>query len=148
MENTLEKFPRARERVRCMIICVCGMIGSGKTEYAKRQKGIISDFDEIGTKEGQIKYTLNMDRKAEKVYHTTCFPTKAEREAFSGKAVKYLWINTGFNQCRENILKRNRKRDVENITDTLEKNREIFKKYEHSCILFEVINIFETGEKW
>lgn len=131
-----------------MIICVCGMIGSGKTEYARRQKGIISDFDEIGTKEGQIKYTLNMDQKSEKVYHTTCFPTKEEREAFGDREVKYVWINTGISQCRENILKRNRKRDVENIAETLAKNKEIYRKYEYSCIPFEVMNIFETGEKW
>ena len=131
-----------------MIVCVCGMIGSGKTEFARKKEGMLSDFDEIGTKEEQINYTIKMDLKGRTVYHTTCFPTKEERKAFNGREVKYVWINTGFNKCRKNIMKRGRKRVVENIRDTLAKNKEIFKKYEHSTIKFEVINIFETGEKW
>ena len=131
-----------------MIICVCGMIGSGKTEYAKNCGGIVSDFDDIGTKEKQIEYTLEMDEKIGLVYHTTCFPTSEEREKFSGRDIKYIWINTGFNKCRENILKRNRRRDVEKLKETLRKNKKIYEKYEYSHIQFTIIDIFETNEKW
>lgn len=131
-----------------MIICVCGMIGSGKTEYARSCKGILSDFDEIGSKEKQIKFTLEMVKKGEKVYHTTCFPTSEELREFERLDVKYIWINTRFNQCKENIIKRNRMRDVKNLSETLKKNEELHKKYEFSHIPFEVIDIFESGEKW
>lgn len=148
MIKTLEKFPRARERGVGMIICVCGMIGSGKTEYAKSQGAVISDFDAIGSKEEQIKYTLNAEKKLGKVYHTTCFPTLREQKAFEKMEVRYIWINTGFAQCRENILKRNRLRDVKNIKETLAKNKEIYEKYRCSRIPFEVVNVFEKGEKW
>lgn len=34
-----------------MIICVCGMIGAGKSSYCAEKKGIVSDCDELGGKE-------------------------------------------------------------------------------------------------
>ena len=50
--------------------------------------------------------------------------------------------------CRQNIIKRNRDRDVNNFPKTLIKNREILSKYLKSNIMFKIIDIFETNERW
>ena len=131
-----------------MIICVCGMIGAGKTTYCYQQSDIVSDFDEIGDKDLQIKVSMKYEEKYGTVYHTTCYPTEKEREAFRSKEVKYIWINTTFEKCRENILKRNRKRDTNNLEETMEKNREIRGKYINSNISFQIIDVFDSSERW
>ena len=153
MENgdvaiTLEKFPRARERGGEMIVCVCGLIGSGKSTFCKEQEGIISDYDLIGDKNRQIKFTLIQDAKGKTVYHITCYPTPKEREAFEGKNVRYIWINTSWRQCYDNIFKRKRKRDMQNIEAVLSSNLDYLKKFERTNIPFEIIDIFRTDEKW
>lgn len=109
-----------------MIICVCGMIASGKSTWCEKQGGIISDD----------------------VFHITCFPTPKEREMFTDRNVKYVWINTSWEQCYENIFRRNRKRDIKNIECTLSSNEDIYEKYQHSNIQFEIIDVFPTEEKW
>lgn len=131
-----------------MIICVCGMIGAGKSTYCKIIGGLISDFDEIGNKNEQIEMTLENNKKLEKVYHITTFPTFKEIQAFENLEVEYVWINTTFAKCRDNILKRKRKRDLTDIRATLEKNREILRKYQCSQMKFRVVNIYETDERW
>lgn len=131
-----------------MIKCVCGMIGAGKTTYCRKQDGIVSDFDEIGDKDIQIEFTLKNAQECNTVYHTTCFPTQKEQDAFEKNEVKYIWINTTFDKCKENILKRNRERDVKNLQETMEKNREIRGKYTRSHISFEIIDVFNSDERW
>lgn len=84
----------------------------------------------------------------EKVYHITCFPTREEREAFDKENVKYVWINTSFVQCRKNIFSRNRSRDIENIESVLNANENIMEKYFYSDLKFEVVDVFESEEKW
>lgn len=129
-----------------MIYVVCGMIGAGKTTFAKMQNGILSDFDELQSKEKQIEFTLKNREK--EVYHTTCFPTFEELKNFEGADVKYIWINTSFTKCKENIIARNRLRDTLDLRKTLEKNREIQKKYQGSSMKFEVINTLKSDERW
>lgn len=131
-----------------MIVCVCGMIGAGKTTYCYKQNGIVSDFDEIGDKDEQIKNTLINAKKYDFVYHITCFPTQKELEAFGKYEVKYIWINTTFEKCKRNILKRNRKRDVKMLQETINKNREIREKYIKSRIKFEVVDVYDSDERW
>ena len=131
-----------------MIICVCGMIASGKSTWCEKQGALISEYDIIGDKNEQIKFTVNMDNKGEDVFHITCFPTPKEREMFTDRNVKYVWINTSWEQCYENIFRRNRKRDIKNIECTLSSNEDIYEKYQHSNIQFEIIDVFPTEEKW
>lgn len=131
-----------------MIVCVCGMIGAGKLEYARRSGETISDFDEIGNKEKQVDFTVNNHEKIGTIYHITCFPTQIEEERFKKEDVKYIWINTTFTQCRKNILGRRRRRDMENIQEAMEKNRKIQEKYMKSDIKFEMVDLFETDERW
>lgn len=140
---------RARvKRGRYMIVCVCGMIGAGKTTWCKEQAGVVSDFDDIGDKRIQLQFTLKKHEAGEKVYHITCFPTREEREAFDKENVKYVWINTSFVQCRKNIFSRNRSRDIENIESVLNANENIMEKYFYSDLKFEVVDVFESEEKW
>lgn len=131
-----------------MIVCVCGMIGAGKTTWCKEQAGVVSDFDDIGDKRIQLQFTLKKHEAGEKVYHITCFPTREEREAFDKENVKYVWINTSFVQCRKNIFSRNRSRDIENIESVLNANENIMEKYFYSDLKFEVADVFESEEKW
>ena len=131
-----------------MVFCVCGLIGAGKTTFAKQQAGIISDYDEIGSKEEQLKFTLKNAKNGENVYHTTCFPTEKELEAFKNIQTEYIWINTTKRKALENIRNRERKRDIENIKQANEKNSEIIQKYLASSINFVVIDVFESGERW
>lgn len=131
-----------------MITCVCGMIGAGKTLYCEGKTGVVSDCDELGNKEKQLDFTLENELKSKKIYHITCYPTQKEREIFENMDVKYIWINTTYTQCRTNILQRGRERDLKNLDAVLQKNEEILNLYLHSDIRFEVIDIFQTNERW
>jgi len=124
------------------------MIGSGKSTWAKQQNGIVSDFDEIGSKEKQIDFTLTELGQGKTVYHITCYPTSGEQSAFCNLDKKYVWMNTIMSQCRYNILARGRQRDFINFDETLASNEVINSKYKSSNIKFEVVNLFETNERW
>lgn len=131
-----------------MIICVCGMIGSGKSSYCAGKTGVISDCDELVNKEKQLDFTLENESKSEEIYHISCYPTQKEREIFENRDVKYIWINTTYAQCKKNILQRGRERDLKNLDAVLRKNENILSLYMHSDIRFEVIDIFQTNERW
>ena len=131
-----------------MLHIVCGMIGAGKSTYCK-DKDIVSDLEgDITRKSEQIEVTLRMLDEHLNVWHITTYPCGIEEEAFKECEKEYIWINTSFSQCKSNILERKRKRDINALTDTLAKNREILEKYKYSTIPFKVVDVFEAGEKW
>ncbi len=131
-----------------MIVCVCGMIGAGKSEYARSTGKTVSDSDVIGSKKKQLEFTLKNHVKEEEIYHITCYPTQEELEEFARQDVKYVWINTVITQCRINILTRGRQRDIEDIQEVLRKNKVIQQQYINSDIRFEVVDVFKTNERW
>lgn len=131
-----------------MIVCVCGMIGAGKSEYARSSGKTVSDFEVIGNKEKQLDFTVKNHAKVGKIYHITCYPTQKELDMFATQDVKYVWINTTVTQCRINILSRGRRRDIENMQEVLRKNKAIQQQYINSDIKFEVVDVFETDERW
>lgn len=131
-----------------MIVCVCGMIGAGKSEYARRSGKTVSDSDAIGSKKEQLDFTFKNHKKEGEIYHITCYPTQEEQEKFAEHDVKYVWINTTIAQCRINILHRGRARDIKNMQEVLRKNKMIQRKYINSCIKFEVVDIFGSSERW
>ena len=143
-----KNFDSRVKRGTHMIICVCGLIAAGKTTFAEKQDGVVSDFDFIGSKEGQILFTLENHRRDRTVYHITCYPTADELRTFKKLDVKYVWINTTFSQCRKNIFARKRERDINNIEETLLANEEILRRYLSSDIDFEVVDVFKNEEKW
>lgn len=67
---------------------------------------------------------------------------------FKGLKKKYIWINTPPDICKSNIKKRGRRRDLLNLSDTLAKNESIYDCYIQSDIDFDVVEIFETNERW
>lgn len=131
-----------------MIHIVCGMIGAGKSTYCK-DKSVVSDFyGEVTRKSVQIANTLRLANEYPEVWHITTYPCGEEEEAFKNCEKEYIWINTSVMQCKRNILRRNRERDVKDLKDTLAKNREIVKKYEHSSKRFIVVDVFNVEERW
>ena len=131
-----------------MIVFVCGLIGAGKTTYASDQDGLVSDFDNFGSKDKQIEFTINHHLLGKKVFHITCYPTSEELELINKLHCRCLWINTELGQAMHNIVKRNRERDLQNLDATKKENIEIQRKYMNSTMKFEIINLFETDERW
>lgn len=135
-----------------MIFVICGLIGAGKTTYAKQQAkkdDVITDIDIDGTsKDKQLEQTMMFYHKGLNVYHVTCYPTVNEQEAFRWADVEYIWINTTLSQARENIINRARTRDIDNLKATLEKNDTLLNKYANSKIRFKLIELFQSNERW
>lgn len=52
------------------------------------------------------------------------------------------------NKCRKNILTRGRKRDLVDISVTLDKNDAIMSRYLNSDMDFKIIDVFKSSEKW
>jgi predicted kinase len=131
-----------------MITIICGLIGAGKSTFAAENFKNFTDADLEESKDSQIKKTLELYRKGIDVAHITCFPTLKEECVFKGLKKKYIWINTPPDICKSNIKKRGRRRDLLNLSDTLAKNESIYDCYIQSDIDFDVVEIFETNERW
>ena len=131
-----------------MIHIVCGLIGAGKSTFVKSKLAKYTDQDDIGDKQKQIQETINIASRNFDVYHITLFPTEEEIRLLGIYEHEFIWINTTFDMCRKNIIKRNRDRDVNNFPKTLIKNREILSKYLKLNIMFKIIDIFQTNERW
>mgnify|MGYP000914070743 CR=1 FL=1 len=126
------------------IVFVCGLIGSGKTTYSRKQQAIFTDLDlmnNLARKIDQINYTKSLLKKYKKVYHITTYPTEEELEAFKKYKNTFLWIDTDEEQCKTNILIRNRKRDIENLNRVYEANKNLMQKFKESRLPFQTIKV-------
>ena len=131
-----------------MIYVICGMIGAGKSTYAASICKNVTECEGI-TKQQQIQQTEKLVEAGKDVAHVTTYPTSWEREFFEGREdVQYIWINTTEEQCYKNILERGRARDIKNLGETIKKNRRIEKMAQRSKTDFEMVDIFNSGEKW
>ena len=131
-----------------MIHIVCGLIGAGKSTYAAKQKGIVTEC-ETGTKAEQIAKTIKAYEEGCDVWHVTTYPSMEEIAAFeSYEDVEYIWINTTIGQAYWNILERTRARDLIGLNDTRKKNEYILQKYCTSKIRFRIVEIFKSTERW
>ena len=134
-----------------MVTVVCGPIGAGKTTWAKENFENVTDRDELGSKEAQLVRTWELWRGGYSVAHVTCMPTAEEREFFSDvlrDEVRYVWVNTTEEQCRRNILKRGRARDLKDLDETLRRNRELIQTAARSGLPWMFVDLFPTGERW
>ena len=118
-----------------MIICLNGLIGSGKTTYAfnnMQDDDELIDFDKI-IKEFDVcdnaiakQITLELLEEAIQSDTTTWFvtaiPTKDEQALLDKAEVKYLWLYSDIPKSMRNIRHRNRFKDIENIDDIYLKN--------------------------
>lgn len=126
------------------VVFVCGLIGSGKTTYLRKQQAIFTDLDlmnDLARKIDQINYTKSLLKKYKKVYHITTYPTEEELEAFKKYKNTFLWIDTDVEQCKTNILIRNRKRDIENLNRVYEANKNLMQKFKESRLPFQTIKV-------
>ncbi|MFA6663596.1 MAG: hypothetical protein WCS21_04715, partial [Lachnospiraceae bacterium] len=128
-----------------MITVVCGLIGSGKSTWARQHFDIVTECEDHD-KDRQIRETLRFDRSGKDVCHITCFPTMNEEWAFQDKKVRYLWINTDPSQSMKNVIARGRERDLIDLDRVERKNKELFQKLSASG--FEEIEVFKTTERW
>lgn len=131
-----------------MIHIVCGLIGAGKSTFASKQDGIVTECEQ-GTKKEQISRTIEAHDAGSDVWHVTTYPTMEEIAAFSGYGdVEYIWINTTIRQAYWNILERSRARDLIGLDDTRCKNEIILQKYCNSKIRFRIVDIYQSMERW
>ena len=129
-----------------MIVVVCGLIGAGKSTYARAHFEHITDCEGATKKWDQICQTLAWDDMGETVAPVTCYPTSEESAAFAHRNVQYLWINTNPAQAMANIYNRGRERDLADLQYIAAKNRELFTKLAVSG--FHEQEVFETSERW
>ena len=143
-----------------MIKIICGMSGSGKTSFVLkniRDDEVILDLDFLQEclnirstkllKEIQLllcEYFINLGKP---VYYVTCYPNEDEEIFFQNKSSEYIWINTDITMCNQNVIKRQRKKDLV-FKDIFEFNKRIMKKYISSNIKFQVSDVFNSNERW
>lgn len=125
-----------------MIHIICGLIGAGKTTYAKSHYQYVTDFDELLSKEKQIAETLRLHNEGKTVAHITCFPTRLEQMAFYKQEPKMIWISTSLEQSMENVEARGRTRDMVNLQNVLEANMQLLKSKAHCYYKWDEVVVF------
>lgn len=146
-----------------MIKIICGMIGSGKTTFAKnnkKSKDILLDWDLIreAFQTDDFVYIKSIqdyllqfyNDKGYDVWYITTYLGSDEKEMIKNiKDVEYLWINTTRRQCLENIKKRNREEETKHLENIDNINKRIQEQYTNeSEIKYKIINVFESNERW
>lgn len=127
------------------VVFLCGLIGSGKSSYAVSHFRNITDIDDMhqyATKQQQISWTKQLLGINPCVCHITCYPTPQELGAFNEYQKRFLLITTSIEQCKTNILIRNRPRDMDNIPKVFKANQQYLKKFKKTQLQFERISIF------
>lgn len=146
-----------------MIKIICGMLGSGKTTFAKNNKksrDILLDWDLIREafqtddfvyiKPIQDYLLQFYNDKGYDIWYITTYLGSNEKEMLKNiKDVEYLWINTTKRQCLENIKKRNRGEETKHLENIDNINKRIQEQYTNeSEIKYKIINVFESNERW
>lgn len=144
-----------------MIYVVCGYSGAGKTTYAlehKKESDVIVDLDYLKEcllkydninilKDLQLKIAQFFISKNVDIWYITCFPNFDELEVFKNRA-KFIWINTNLSRSIKNIYKRNRNGDMSDIENIKKYNQKVAQLYFQSDINFELIDVFDSDERW
>lgn len=122
---------------------VCGLIGSGKTTYAKSLQGELVDYDYIGSKIKQVKRALELINQGKDVAYVTCLPTRYELvhllRVLEKDLITYIWINTPEEICHDNIISRGRQRDIDNLEKVLSTNQNLLARKEMSSVPWEYV---------
>lgn len=133
-----------------LVVFLCGLIGSGKTTYALSHFRNFTDLDYMNNyarKQDQINWTKRLLEKNAEVCHITTYPSTKEIEAFADVRQEFVLIDTDINQCKTNILIRNRMRDMQNITNVFKANIRYKELFQASDLPFTKINLFIKSEK-
>lgn len=136
-----------------MVICVCGLIGAGKTTYALKNKGdddILLDYDYIRSalKINNSSIAANViNCMIESVLVNNCGNTWLVRTVPRKNEMvhidRYILINTEEKQCRDNLI-----RDKRLPTDIDEAQKKIKRKLNKLNVEYEIVDLFDTNEKW
>lgn len=124
-----------------MIICLTGLVGSGKTTYARnnaQDHEEIIDWDiihkEFDIADRQVAKQIIIDLledavKSDKVTWFVCnIPSPEHQELLDTTDVKYLWLYSTIPDTIENLIKRGRYGDVEKLDVLYLKNLELLKQ--------------------
>ena len=144
-----------------MINVICGFSGSGKTTYALKNKkptdaiidmdllqDAIVKYNDFGmVKDLQIQIANYFISRNVDIWYVTCFPNFDELELFKNYA-NFIWINTSMKKSLENIYRRNRNGDLDDIENIKKYNLNVSNRYYTSKIPFKVIDVFESDERW
>lgn len=136
------------------LFILCGLIGAGKTTYAKNHFQCFTDLDYFqghSTKKMQIDWSKSLLSQGYQVCHITTYPTDEELAFAEENNAVYLLIDTSLNQCKTNILIRNRERDMQHLGDVLTANEELTRKFKTSPIKFALVNMHSQDDwrkKW
>ena len=135
-----------------MIHVICGMMGAGKSTYArKRGYDHVLELEDFGRKDKQIRRARELNKRGEILAYITCYPTPAEMTFFNSlpdAEVRWLLIDTDYKRCEQNIRSRRRGTDADVIKTKFEKNKRILSQIAQSSIQFEKIKIFVSEERW
>lgn len=129
------------------VFFLCGLIGSGKTTFARSNFDYFTDLDfmpSCSRKSDQIEQTKRLLKSHDEVCHITCYPTAEEVESFRSYDQRFLLITTGVEQARTNILIRQRPRDLMNLNKVLAANNEYLRKYKKNEYAWEMIKVFNN----
>lgn len=124
---------------------ICGLIGSGKTTYAKSNFKLYTDLDEMhdyATKQQQIDWTKKLLTQSGVVAHITTYPTQDEINLSKEYNTTFVLIDTSLEQCKSNILIRNRERDMLNLANVLKANTNYSKQFNSGDIKFSEVKVF------
>ena len=118
-----------------MIICLNGLIGSGKTTYAfnnMQDDDELIDFDKIIKEfdvcDNAIAKQIIIDLLEEAVnsdkttWFVTNMPNKTEQALLDQTEVRYLWLYSDIPKAMRNIRRRNRFKDIDNLEAIYLKN--------------------------
>lgn len=131
-----------------MITVVCGLIGAGKTTWAKKHFETVIDRDDFSSKAEQLEALRSADPEKAAAY-ITCYPTREEFEALKEIGeLSWIWIGTTQAQAKQNILSRARERDLKDLGRILKKNSNLAVRLAGAPVRFKIIDVFETGERW
>ncbi len=134
-----------------MISVICGLIGAGKSTFAEKNFEKVLDADLMKSKDAQFLEMQYLDFKGEDFAYITCFPSWRERQFFNVRRdrVRFFWIDTDEETAHQRILKRNRERDILNMWQVLQRNKELLVQLQRSHINFTKVkseDLLEGGE--
>ena len=134
-----------------MIHVICGLVGSGKSTYARQHYRHIVELEKYKSKDRQIAKARKLHELGRTVAYITCYPTAKEMEfldSIEADQIRWFLVDTDVVQCRRNILKRGRKSDADVIRTRTGRNAQLMDRIARSGIKFEKISLFKSGERW
>ena len=134
-----------------MIDVICGLMGSGKSTYARNNYRYVIERENFKSKAAQIRKAGQLHAAGKHIAYVTCYPTPEEiyfLGSLDPDEIEWYLMDTDIIQANKNIMKRGRKSDSDVIQKRFKKNRAIAERIARSRIRFHIIRVFDSGERW